>query len=223
MKAYDDALREAYGQWVCGCDEVGRGSWSGPLLSAAVILQSGATIEGLNDSKKVAEKKRERLFEEIMEKAASVGISFVGAPEIDLFGITKANIKAMQGACEEAARQLEIKVGHRVDVFVLDQSPKFVLSPQVMLAKADSTSLSVAAASIIAKVTRDRMMQAHGEQWPQYDWANNKGYANDVQIQAVADHGLVDGMHRKTYNVRPPKQAPRRGELRQTGLADFQL
>ena len=177
---------------VCGVDEAGRGPLAGPVCAAAVILPSGCAIEGLNDSKKLSEKKREALFEQIKEKALAYGIAFASVDEIETYNILNATFLAMGRAVEllpEAA-----------DFALIDgnQVPKGLCVPCRTLIKGDALSASVAAASILAKVTRDRYMLEMAEKYPQYGFEKHKGYGTKAHTEALRAHGPCE-IHRLSF------------------------
>lgn len=178
-------------RYICGVDEVGRGPYAGPVMAGAVILPANCEILYLNDSKKLSEKKREELFDEIMEKAVSVGIGEVSNKEIDEKGI--------QWCVYEAMRQAVSKLSVTPDKILVDavHIPEISI-PQVSIIKGDAKSASIAAASIVAKVTRDRMMTELGEKYPQYGFGKNKGYGTREHEAAIALHGITP-YHRKSY------------------------
>ena len=167
---------------VCGCDEAGRGPLCGPVVAAAVILPRGIEIEGLNDSKKLTEKKREALFDVICEKALAYAIAEASPAEIDDINILNASMLAMRRAVEA----LEIKA----DFALIDGncSRGFTI-PTETIVKGDAKSLSIAAASILAKVTRDRGCVLLDEQYPEYGIAKHKGYPTKDHMDAVKKYG----------------------------------
>jgi len=196
LKDFDDSLRIKHGSNLVGIDEAGRGAWCGPLVAAAVCLPPDFTLEGLTDSKKLSESKRIEYSKIIKEKALAYSIQEISPEEIDKNGLTWANIQAMERAGKDVACKIEI-----VSVYVIDQSPCNSLYPFVMLPKADSTSLSVAAASVLAKVYRDELMCALSNQYPDYNYEKNKGYIDKDHIKAVNELGIVKGLYRESYNV----------------------
>ncbi|MCC5912012.1 MAG: ribonuclease HII [Clostridiaceae bacterium] len=181
---------------VACCDEVGRGCLFGPVLAAAVILPKGLVIEGVNDSKKLSQKKRDQLYDIIRENARAIGIGIVEADEID-----KINIKnAARLAMKKAVLNLKDKEGQAVEpeYILVDAEEIDVTIPQKAIIKGDSTVHGIAAASIIAKVTRDRMcLDWHG-QYPQYGLDKHKGYATKVHREALIKYGVTD-MHRRSF------------------------
>jgi len=166
---------------ICGVDEAGRGPWAGPVCAAAVILDQTNFPAGLNDSKKLTEAKREELFPAIMA-SADVGVGLVSAQEIDAINILQATYLAMRRAVEalRARPTLALIDGNR--------APKLSCATQTIIG-GDAKSLSIAAASIIAKVTRDRLMVALDEQFPHYGFAKHKGYGTQAHAAALAKHG----------------------------------
>lgn len=176
---------------VCGCDEAGRGPLCGPVVAAAVILPLGLEIEGLNDSKKLTEKKREKLFDIIKEKAIAYAISEASPEEIDEINILNASMLAMRRAVEA----LPVKA----DFALIDGncSRGFEI-PTETVVSGDAKSCSIAAASILAKVTRDRGCKELDEQYPMYGIAKHKGYPTKDHMNAVREHG-PSPIHRKTF------------------------
>ena len=176
---------------ICGIDEAGRGPFAGPVVAGAVILPKGLTIEGLNDSKQVSAKKREELYDEIKEKAVSVGIGMSSPARIDEINILQATYEAMREAISKLAVQPDILLNDAVTI------PKVTIQ-QVPIIKGDAKSVSIAAASIVAKVTRDRMMVKYDELYPEYHFAENKGYGSAAHIEALKKYGPTP-IHRRTF------------------------
>ena len=177
---------------VCGVDEAGRGPLAGPVCAAAVILPEGVVIEGLDDSKKLTEKKREALFDVIKEKAVAYGIAFASVDEIEKFNIIGATYMAMCRAVE----QLSVKP----DYVLIDGNrypPMLSLQGETVV-KGDSKSMSIAAASILAKVTRDRLMLQYTEKYPQYSFEKHKGYGTKAHIEAIKKYGITE-IHRPSF------------------------
>ena len=163
---------------ICGIDEVGRGPLAGPVVAGAVILPPDCRILYLNDSKKLTERRRELLYDEIMEKAVAVGIGVVSQEMIDEINILQATYEAM--------RQAVGKLSVRPDVLLNDAvTIPGLLQEQIPIIKGDAKSLSIAAASVVAKVTRDRMMEALDEKYPAYHFASNKGYGSAANMDHV--------------------------------------
>lgn len=188
-------------QFVAGIDEVGRGPLAGPVVASAVILPKECSILGINDSKKLSSSKREELFHIIKEKALSIGIGIVSPQTIDEINILRATYKAMKIAIEE----LEIVP----QMLLIDGSNHLpgILIPQQKIIGGDGKSISIAAASIIAKVTRDRLMDAYHELYPQYDFIKNKGYGTKTHINAIKKNGLCS-IHRKSFTRNLGSLAP---------------
>ena len=180
---------------VCGCDEAGAGPLAGPVYAAAVILPLGVEIEGLDDSKKLTEKKREALFPVIQEKALAWAVARVEAAEIDETDILSARMKAMQVAMDQLALRPDFALidGNR------DHGRSFALTtPHCCIVKGDSLSASIAAASILAKVSRDRFMVEQDRLYPAYGFARHKGYGTAQHREAIARLGPCP-IHRRTF------------------------
>lgn len=177
---------------LCGIDEVGRGPLAGPVYAAAVILPEDVDILYINDSKKLSEKKREELYSEIMEKAVAVGIGHVSEKRIDEINILQATYEAMTMAVSE----LSVKPG----ALLIDavHIPQLDAYKQISIIKGDAKSASIAAASIIAKVTRDRVMKQYVEEYPEYGFDSNKGYGSKDHIEAIKKYGPCP-IHRRSF------------------------
>ena len=189
LKAYEREYRSL--GLVCGIDEVGRGPLAGPVVAAAGILPEDCRVLYLNDSKKLSEKKREALYDEIMEKATAVGIGVVSQHRIDEINILQATYEAMREAVSKLTPAPDVLLNDAVTIPGLTQK-------QVPIIKGDAKSLSIAAASVIAKVTRDRMMVAMEEKYPGYSFASNKGYGSAAHIAALKTIGPCE-LHRRTF------------------------
>lgn len=176
---------------ICGIDEAGRGPFAGPVVAGAVVLPVGLKIEGLNDSKQVSAKKREELFEEIKEKAVSFGIGMSSPARIDEINILQATYEAMQHAVEDLQVVPDLLLN---DAVTIPQIP----IKQVGIVKGDARSLSIAAASIIAKVTRDRLMVEYASLYPEYGFEKNKGYGSAEHREALQKYGPCP-IHRNTF------------------------
>lgn len=176
---------------ICGIDEVGRGPLAGPVVAGAVILPRDTEILYLNDSKKLSEKKREALYDEIMEKAVAVGIGLASPARIDEINILQATYEAMRMAIDKLEVRPDLLLNDAVTI------PDVAIS-QVPIVKGDAKSISIAAASIVAKVTRDRMMKEYEEIFPGYDFASNKGYGTKAHIQALKTLGPCV-IHRRSF------------------------
>lgn len=189
--AYEYAAQEEGARYVAGVDEAGRGPLAGPVVVAAVILPFGLFLPGLNDSKKVSPKKREQLYDEIMEKAGAVRVSIVDAATIDRVNIYQATMNGMY----EAILSLDPKPDKvLIDAMELAKLPM----PSLSIIKGDAKSASIAAASIIAKVTRDRMMMEYDAEYPQYGFAQHKGYGTAQHIAALQKYGPCP-IHRRSF------------------------
>ena len=190
MKEYENELYNKGIKYIAGVDEVGRGPLVGPVVTAAVILPVDFYDERINDSKKVTEKKREILYDVIMENAVSVGIGMSSSEVIDEINILEATKKPMK----EALNNLSVKPEHvLIDAVKLD-----IDIPSTSIIKGDAKSQSIAAASIMAKVTRDRMMYELDKEHPEYDFAHNKGYGTKKHIEAIRKYGILKE-HRKSF------------------------
>lgn len=176
---------------ICGIDEVGRGPLAGPVVAAAVILPKECDILYINDSKKLSEKKREELYDEIMEKSLAVGIGLVSPERIDEINILQATYEAMRKAINNLSILPDILLNDAVTI-------PGVSYPQVPIIKGDAKSISIGAASIVAKVTRDRLMVEYDKVFPQYGFASNKGYGARTHIEALKEYGPTP-IHRRSF------------------------
>ena len=188
---YERGLWEAGYDLVAGIDEVGRGPLAGPVVAAAVILPKECKIEGVNDSKKLSAKKREDLYDIILEKAVSYGIGVVSNERIDEINILQATYEAMREALSQLKPKAEYILADAVTI-------PMVSTPQRGIVKGDAKSMSIGAASIVAKVYRDRMMEAYEEVYPGYGFASNKGYGAAEHIEGIRKQGITP-IHRKTF------------------------
>ena len=191
LYAYEYAARDEGAHMVAGVDEAGRGPLAGPVVTAAVILPFGLFLPGLNDSKKVSAKKRELLYDEIMEKVVAVHVSIVDAATIDRVNIYQATMNGMY----EAILSLEPKPDKvLIDAVELAKLPM----PSLSIIKGDAKSASIAAASILAKVTRDRLMMQYDAEYPQYGFSQHKGYGTAQHIAALRKYGPCP-IHRRSF------------------------
>jgi len=191
MKNFDNSFLSDKIKFIAGVDEVGRGPLAGPVVSAAVIFDEHVFIDGVNDSKKLTEKEREELFPLILSKAAAYAVASVSHGQIDRINILQASLKAMSIAVNR------LKVNP--DLILIDGNKKFNSPvPAITIVKGDSKSFSIAAASIVAKVVRDRLMKRLNEYYPQYLWTKNKGYPTKDHIQAIRLYGICP-LHRKSF------------------------
>lgn len=177
---------------IAGCDEAGRGPLFGPVVCASVILPHDFVLEGLNDSKKLSEKKRNEYYPIIMEKALAVSVSVVDADEIDKINIYEASRQGML----RATNSLKIKP----DYIITDAMPLdgFTNIPHEAIIKGDAKSITIAAASVIAKVTRDRLMYEIDKKHPEYEFKKHKGYPTKKHLELIEKYGIIDG-YRRTY------------------------
>jgi len=187
---YDCELRKNY-PVVCGCDEAGRGPLAGDVFAAAVIFDKDTVIEGINDSKKLTEKKREKLFDEIVEKALDFSIQTASVEEIEDINILNSAMLAMKRAVED----LKVKP----DICIIDgnKTPDLPYKAQAVV-KGDATSQAVAAASILAKVARDRYMLEMSEKYPEYGFEKHKGYGTKLHYEMLDKYGAC-GIHRQSF------------------------
>lgn len=190
--SFEEKVIEAGYKVVCGIDEAGRGPLAGPVYAAAVILPLGLEIDGLNDSKKISEKKREQLFDVICEKAIDYSIGVADEQEIDEINILNATFLAMHRAVEG----LKIKP----DYALIDgnQYPKIPFVTEETVVKGDAKSMSIAAASILAKVSRDRFMMEKAKEYPQYQFEKHKGYGTKLHYEMIKEFG-PSPIHRMTF------------------------
>lgn len=189
MSVYEEEYQRF--EYICGIDEAGRGPLAGPVVAGAVILQKENPILYLNDSKKLSKKKREALYAEIMEQAVSVGIGVVGPERIDEINILQATYEAMRQAVAKLTVIPDILLNDAVTI------PGIEIF-QVPIIKGDAKSVSIAAASIVAKVTRDRMMADYDKIYPGYDFAGNKGYGTKAHIASLKEIGPCS-IHRTSF------------------------
>ncbi len=189
---YEKELYNSGYNYVGGIDEVGRGPLVGPVVTACVVLPKDFVLEGLTDSKKLSEKKRNIFYDYIIEHAISYGIGIISPERIDEINIYEATKEAMYMAYNEANKKIKI------DYILIDAMPLVLDVPNKSIIKGDATSISIAAASVVAKVTRDRMMYDLDKKYPEYGFAKHKGYPTKKHIEAINKYGLIEG-YRKTY------------------------
>lgn len=189
IREYEDTYDAC--AYICGIDEAGRGPLAGPVVAAAAVLPKDCQIFYLNDSKKLSEKKRDLLFDEIKEKAVAYGIGIVSPQVIDEINILQATYEAMRQAISQLNVIPEILLNDAVTIPGVDIM-------QVPIVKGDAKSVSIAAASILAKVTRDRMMMEYDQIYPEYGFAKHKGYGTAAHIAALKEYGACP-IHRRTF------------------------
>ena len=177
---------------ICGVDEAGRGPLAGPVFAAAVILKVDDNIQGLNDSKKVSEKKREQLFSEIKNRAVDYSIAYATEEEIDELNILNATFLAMKRAVDS------LKMKPQIALIDGNRLPQDLRIPARAIVKGDSLSASIASASILAKVSRDRLMRKISETYPEYGFERNKGYGTKMHIEALIKYGPCK-IHRESF------------------------
>ena len=192
LKEKENELREKGFKYICGIDEAGRGPLAGPVVVASVIMPADSMIEGVNDSKKISEKKREKIYDQILEEAISYGVAIIGQDEIDEINILNATKKGLTVSLQEMSQKPDL-----ILVDALNGIDTLGI-PYDSIIKGDAKCYSIAAASIVAKVTRDRIMREWDEIYPQYEFAQNKGYGTAKHISAIKEHGLCP-IHRKSF------------------------
>ncbi|MBF1180501.1 MAG: ribonuclease HII [[Eubacterium] sulci] len=184
---------------IAGVDEVGRGPLAGPVVAAACIFDRDVDIVGIDDSKKLSEKKREQFFDEIKDKALAYGIGEASCEVIDEINILEATKLAMKRAIDEADKMLESKGRDRIQIVIFDAVKiNDLKKEQMSVIKGDQTYFSVAAASILAKVTRDKLMKEYDKVYPEYGFASNKGYGTKAHYEGIKKAGITE-IHRKSF------------------------
>ena len=189
LKAYEKKYDDC--GYICGIDEVGRGPLAGPVVAGAVILPKDCKILYINDSKKLSAKKREELYDVIMEQAVAVGIGMASPQRIDEINILQATYEAMREAIQKLSVKPDILLNDAVTIPQVDIR-------QIPIIKGDAKSISIGAASIVAKVTRDRLMEEYAKVLPEYDFASNKGYGSAAHIAALKQYG-PSPIHRNSF------------------------
>lgn len=197
MNRYENGYYNKGVKYIAGVDEVGRGPLAGPVVTSAVILPKDCVIAGINDSKKLSAKQREELFAEIDEKAVAIGIGIIPSKIVDDINIRQATLMAMKKAVAD------LKITPQVVLVDAETIPGLPIMQEAII-KGDAKSVSIAAASIIAKVTRDRMMIEYAGIYPEYDFANNKGYGSASHMCAIEKFGICP-IHRKSFTTESKK------------------
>ena len=192
LKEKENELRKKGFQYICGIDEAGRGPLAGPVVVASVIMPADSMIEGVNDSKKVSEKKREKIYEQILEEAISYGVAIIGQDEIDEINILNATKKGLTISLQELTQKPDL-----ILVDALNGIDTMGI-PYDSIIKGDAKCYSIAAASIIAKVTRDRIMREWDKIYPEYGFEKHKGYGTSAHITAIKENGLCP-IHRRSF------------------------
>lgn len=200
IKKIEKEIYDAGIQYICGIDEAGRGPLAGPVVVACAIMNADSMIEGVNDSKKVSEKKRELLFDVIKEEAIGYGVGIVDQNRIDEINILNATKEALTVAIRETIEMMEQKSLGKPEIILVDALNKIDTCgiPYRSVIKGDAKCYNIAAASIIAKVTRDRIMKQWDEVYPQYGFAKHKGYGTAVHTQAIREYGPCV-LHRSSF------------------------
>lgn len=193
---FDNAIRSDF-PLLCGADEAGRGPLCGPVCCAAVVLKPDFVCDDINDSKKISEKKREKLFDIIIENALAYSIIMVSPQEIDEINILQASLTGMKRAV--------LSLGINPDIVLIDGNkiPENMPCETKSVVKGDATSMSVAAASILAKVSRDRFMAELDKEYPQYKLLKHKGYPTKQHYELIAEHGIQDFYRKSFFTKRP--------------------
>ncbi len=189
---YENELYNKGINYIGGVDEVGRGPLIGPVVASCVVLPKNFILEGLTDSKKLSEKKRNQFYDYIINNCVAYGIGVVSPEEIDEINIYEASRKAMLIAIDKVRNKIDL------EHVLIDAMPIDIDIPTTSIIKGDSKSISIAAASVVAKVTRDKMMYELDKEYPMYGFASHKGYPTKKHIEAIHKYGLIEG-YRKTY------------------------
>lgn len=196
LKKYEENLYNEGNKLICGIDEAGRGPLAGPVAVGAVVMKRESMLEWVNDSKKVTEKRREILYDRIIEDSLAWSVQLISEKDIDELNILNATKKGVTLAIKDIIEQLKTKP----DIIILDALKEINTFniPYQSIIKGDATCYSISCASILAKVTRDRLMKEYDEKYPQYGFAKHKGYGTKVHIDAIKQYGPTE-IHRKTF------------------------
>lgn len=189
---YERELKDKGIKFIAGVDEVGRGPLVGPVVAACVVLPDKFNLDGLTDSKKLSEKKRDFYFGEIRRQALGIGVGIIDEKKIDEVNIYEATKLAMRMAIDECLKSVNI------EHILIDAMPLDLKIPTTSIIKGDLKSITISAASVIAKVTRDRMLYELDEKYPMYDFKNNKGYPTKKHLEAIEKYGILNE-HRRSY------------------------
>ena len=189
---YERELKNKGIKFIAGVDEVGRGPLVGPVVAACVVLPDTFNLDGLTDSKKLSEKKRNFYFDEIRRQALGIGVGIIDEKKIDEVNIYEATKLAMRMAIDECLKSVNI------EHILIDAMPLDLKIPTTSIIKGDLKSITISAASVIAKVTRDRMLYELDEKYPMYDFKNNKGYPTKKHLEAIEKYGILNE-HRRSY------------------------
>lgn len=189
---YERELKEKGIKFIAGVDEVGRGPLVGPVVAACVVLPDEFNLDGLTDSKKLSEKKRDFFFDEIKRQALGIGVGIIDEKKIDEVNIYEATKLAMKAAIDEC------KANCKIEHILIDAMPLELDIPTTSIIKGDLKSITISAASVIAKVTRDRMLDELHEKFPMYDFKKNKGYPTKKHLEAIEEYGILPE-HRRSY------------------------
>ena len=199
MRRFEEDLQAKGLQYVAGVDEVGRGPLAGPVVAACVVLRPDFDVPGLDDSKKLTEKRRNAMIPVIKENALAYGVGKADEKAIDRLNILEATKGAMRIAIEEADKMLREKTGSGIEHILIDAVRlDGIEQPQTSIIKGDASSVSIAAASILAKVTRDAMMVKYAEEYPWYAFEKNKGYGTKAHYDGIREHGVCP-IHRLSF------------------------
>lgn len=190
---FESGIWSGGAEWIAGVDEAGRGPLAGPVVAAAVVFPKHVFLDGVNDSKKIRPRQREILYDLIRSRAAAVGVGVADEREIDRINILQATYRAMRSAI----LNLSVAPDH---VLVDGRAIPEIAVPQTAIVKGDQKSFTIAAASIVAKVTRDRIMVEYDGQFPQYGFARHKGYGTRLHVDAIRKHGPCE-LHRRSFHV----------------------
>lgn len=209
MYEYEKKYHDLGFEVICGCDEAGRGPMAGPLVASMVVLDPNYVIEGLNDSKQLTEKQREKLYDEIIKHALVVEVEVISVEDVDKYNVYRCSQMAMERCIQRSKLH--------VDFALTDCMPLTIDCPYESIIKGDAKSASIAASSIIAKVTRDHLMDEYDKLYPMYGFKKHKGYCTKYHKDAIKKYGICE-IHRKTFG--PVKEVMKQTEYYQCSLFD---